>query len=500
MSKAFDKVWHEGLVFKLKQNGIDGNLLNLLRNYLSNRKQRVVINGQESNWADIQAGVPQGSVLGPLLFLVYINDLEEGIKSYVKFFADDTSLFSVVHDPFVSADELNHDLDLINKWAHQWKMCFNPDPNKQAEEILFSNKTKSPDHPLLFFNNIEVKRVDDHKHLGLILDSKLTFSKHIKEKISTARKGIGIIKHLSPHLPLKSRDQIFKMHIRPHLDYCDSIYHIPIKSRETNDFDSTCTVNYQMKLLESTQYQAALAVSGAWKGTNRTKIYDELGWETLNHRRVFRRLTQFYKIMTGLTPDYLRTPIPSLRGHLFGYRFSNILNTIFSRTDKHKSSFFPDSVTLWNDIGPQLRGAESLSIFKSKVLKLYRPVKKSLYNIHDPYGIKWIFQLRVGLSPLKSHKMNHNFKDTPIDTCDCTLDAETSHRYFLHCPAYINQRRDLFQILDPLMLKNNLHFVDDIGLVNILLYGHKSFQLDENHEILKSTINFIRKTSRFSQL
>ena len=132
MSKAFDKFWHEGLVFKLKQNGIEGNLLNLFQNYLTNRKQRVVLNGMESEWGDIKAGVPQGSVLGPLLFLVYINDLENDIKSSVKFFADDTSLFSIVQDPVVSAEELNHDLHLISLWAKQWKMSFNPDPTKQA--------------------------------------------------------------------------------------------------------------------------------------------------------------------------------------------------------------------------------------------------------------------------------------------------------------------------------------------------------------------------------
>ena len=96
MSKAFDKVWHEGLIFKLKQNGIDGKLLGLFESYLCNRKQRVVINGSESVWGKIDAGVPQGSVLGPLLFLIYINDLEDGIKSQIKFFADDTSLFSIV--------------------------------------------------------------------------------------------------------------------------------------------------------------------------------------------------------------------------------------------------------------------------------------------------------------------------------------------------------------------------------------------------------------------
>ena len=104
MSKAFDKVWHDGLVFKLQQNGIEGNLLKFFKSYLTNRKQRVVLDGCESDWCTIKAGVPQGSVLGPLLFLIYINDLEKGIKSSVKFFADDTSLFSVVHDPSESAD------------------------------------------------------------------------------------------------------------------------------------------------------------------------------------------------------------------------------------------------------------------------------------------------------------------------------------------------------------------------------------------------------------
>ena len=368
MSKAFDKVWHDGLIFKLKQNGVEGKLLNLLQNYLTDRKQRVVLNGMESEWGAIKAGVPQGSVLGPLLFLVYINDLEDGIRSNIKFFADDTSLFSIVNDPKVSAMDLQHDLDLITKWAHQWKMSFNPDPTKQAVEILFSQKLTNVEHPPIYFNNIQVKRVTDHKHLGLIFDPKLSFTKHINEEISTARKGIGIIKHLAPYLPLKSRDEIFKTRVRSHLDYCDAIYHVPVKTRETVDFDYTLTLHYLMNLLESTQYQAALAVSGTWKGTSREKIYNELGWESLDLRRTFRRLTQFYKIMSGLTPEYLRTPIKSLHGHQFDYRITNALENIHYRTDRYKNSFFPNSVSLWNELGPSFRGIESISVFKKRLL------------------------------------------------------------------------------------------------------------------------------------
>ena len=132
ISKAFDKVWHDGLIFKMRQNGISGKLLKLFQNYLSNRKQRVVLNGFSSDYSSIESGVPQGSVLGPLLFLIYINDLEKNIKSNAKFFADDTMLFSVVNNPAISANELNHDLKVISQWAYQWKMKFNPDLNKQA--------------------------------------------------------------------------------------------------------------------------------------------------------------------------------------------------------------------------------------------------------------------------------------------------------------------------------------------------------------------------------
>ena len=127
ISKAFDKVWHDGLIFKLKQNGISVSLIKLLGNYLHNRKQRVVLNGFYSDYSIIESGVPQGSVLGPLLFLIYINDLEKNIRSNVKFFADDTMLFSIVNDPVISANILNNDLDIIYQWAHQWKMEFNPD-------------------------------------------------------------------------------------------------------------------------------------------------------------------------------------------------------------------------------------------------------------------------------------------------------------------------------------------------------------------------------------
>ena len=146
ISKAFDKVWHDGLLFKLKTYGVEGDLLLLLKNYLKNRKQRVALNCQTSEWRKINSGVPQGSVLGPLLSLIYINDLPDAITSISKIFAD-ISLFSKVQDINRSANELNCDLEKVSNWAYQWKMQFNPDPNKQANEVIFSRKSNSNSFP-----------------------------------------------------------------------------------------------------------------------------------------------------------------------------------------------------------------------------------------------------------------------------------------------------------------------------------------------------------------
>ena len=115
ISEAFDKVWHDGLIFKMRQYAVSGRLLKCFQGYLHNRNQRVVLNGCSAEYSIIESGAPQGSVLGPLLFLIYINDLEKNIKSNVKFFADDTVLFSIVNDPLISANDLYHDLNVINQ-------------------------------------------------------------------------------------------------------------------------------------------------------------------------------------------------------------------------------------------------------------------------------------------------------------------------------------------------------------------------------------------------
>ena len=158
-------MWHEGLLFKLNKIGIEGQALNIIKSFLSDHEQRVVLDGQSSDWAPVLAGVPQGSILGPLLFLVYINDIVEVGHSDIRIFADDTLIFRTVDQH--CTQELNNDLCRITDWAHQWKMLFNPDISKQAVEVIFSNKKNKSVLDPLSFNGIPVKSVDETKHLGM---------------------------------------------------------------------------------------------------------------------------------------------------------------------------------------------------------------------------------------------------------------------------------------------------------------------------------------------
>ena len=201
ISKAFDKVWHEDLLYKLKSIGISGGLYNLLENSLSDSFQRVILNGQFSSWKPILAGVPQGSILGPLLFLIYINDLPNGLKSNAKVFGDDTSLFTLVKDKNKSTSILNNNLLLISKWAYNWKMLFNPDPTKPAQEVIFSKKKITQIHPIISLNNIQVERVHYQKYLGIFLNEKLNFKQHVDNAILKMNKGIFVIKKLRHSLP-----------------------------------------------------------------------------------------------------------------------------------------------------------------------------------------------------------------------------------------------------------------------------------------------------------
>ena len=221
ISKAFDRVWHRGLIFKLYQSGFSGKLLSWLQDYLSNRSQRVVINSKSSTWVKINAGVPQCSVLGPLLFLIFINDIVLDIKCNIRLFADDTTLYIVVDNPLTASDTLNNDLQKIHLWSKQWLVDFNP---SKTESLIISNKRIPAVHPDLFFNDCIIKNVDCHKHLGVTFSQNGSWSHHVNSVLSKASVRLNMLRKISYLLDRKSLEKIYFSFIRPILEYADIIW------------------------------------------------------------------------------------------------------------------------------------------------------------------------------------------------------------------------------------------------------------------------------------
>ena len=371
LSKAFDRVWHKGLLYKLECSGISGSLLALIRDFLANREQRVLLNGKNSEWATISAGVPQGSVLGPLFFLVYVNDLVDDLNSDVKIFADDTSLFSVV-----------------NLWAWQWKMQFNAD---KTVELIFSTKRVKAIHPPLLLGNDMVNEKAEHKHVGMVLDSKLDFQSHIKEAILKARRGIGLMRHISNYVSWNVLNQMYKLYVRPHLDYGDIVYH-----RHDHEMLQSFT-----RELEQTQYLAALAVTGAWRGTNRQRLYEELGWESLYQRSWYRRLCHFLRLKSSHHPEYLYAEIPPERQVMYNLRRARLYEQDIGRTVRFSNTYFQHILFEWNSLILDIRNSTSIAEFKRKLLGIIRPAQKPTYSIHDIAGIRLLTKLRVNFKCFK---------------------------------------------------------------------------------------------------
>ena len=222
-------------------------------------------------------------------------------------------------------------------------MLFNPDPSKPAQEVIFSRKRKEESHPIISLNNIEVERTPYQKHLGLLLDEKLNFKQHVDNTILKINKGISIIKKLRHSLPRKSLLTIYKAFLRPLIDYGDIIYDQPQN-------ESFC------EKLESTQYKAALAITGAIQGTSRDKLYQELGLESLKSRRWYKRLSCMFKIMNREAPNYLINLIPRCEQTILTR--NNHIPIYHCRTDCFKYSFFPSTLSEWFKLDQNIRNSE----------------------------------------------------------------------------------------------------------------------------------------------
>ncbi len=239
-----------------------------------------------------------------------------------------------------------------------------------------------------------------------------------------ARRDIGMIRYLSKYVTRDVLEQIYKLYVRPYLDYGDIIYH---------RFDPEMRLNFTQKL-KRIQYCAALAVTGAWRGTSRERLYKGLGWESLYHRSWKRRLCHFYNLIKSYSPDYLFAEVPSERNISFNLQNMRSFDQNLTRTARYANTYFHNAPFEWNLLGTDKRNSTSISEFKNKLLATIRPNKNPIYGIHDIFGIRQLSKLRVEFSKLNEHMFRHNFNCLdPVCLCG-TADKDTEH---FSCTAHI---------------------------------------------------------------
>ena len=304
---------------------------------------------------------------------------------------------------------------------------------------------------------------------------------HISEKIAKANGGIGVIKRLSRYLPRKSLISMYTSFIRPHLDYADVVYDQPDNASLSSK-------------IETVQYNAALAITGAIRGTSRDRLYNELGLESLQDRRWYHRLVLFFNIVNGKCPDYLRSILPGAHVSRNPTR-TDLFMRFKASTDYFNGSFFPYCVNEWNTLNKEIRALKSVSLFKKSLLKNKRQKKSPVFNILDFQGLKLLTRLRLNLSHLREHKFNHNFQDTINPLCSCSLETESTSHFLWRCSIFSAYRRTLLD--NVIEIVGSISNLTDSELIDLLLYGDKSFSTDVNTNILKCTIVFLKETGRF---
>ena len=356
-SKAFDKVSHTKLLHKLGQYGVNGKTQKWISGFLHNRTQFVAINGTHSSTTPVTSGVPQGSVLGPTLFLLYINDIVDVPKSELRLFADDTVLYRAIksqHDHQI----LQEDLHNLTKWASDWQMDFNV---SKCHLLRVTNKRK-PHESTYSANTEALAKVSQCDYLGIRCSETLRWGAHCSKVAAKANKTLGLIRRTLKSCSREVKERAYMMLVRPTLEYASSSWN-PHTDTDVNR-------------LEQVQKNAARFVCNNYKLTTSTSgLVSSLGWDTLEHRRLFNQSVLFYKFHNGLIncklPDSLMRSCPqrSTRRHCLTYQQQQ--STVLA----HSYSFFPRTVRVWNLLPSEVVTSTTLNSFKQSALPAIRSLK-----------------------------------------------------------------------------------------------------------------------------
>ena len=397
----------------------------------------------KTSWLESREAV----ALGPLLWILYTNDLLDHLECEVLLFANDTCMFASVKDPVETTPMLNRDLIKISAWAARGKVSFNPSKTKQ---MIFSNKLLSNSPPVLF-NNIVVEQVYEHKHLGIWLTPTLWWSCHIQHICMKANSKLAVLRSVRI-LSRPVLDILYRLQIRSVIDYGLIV------------FFSTLNQSY-IAMLNRIQYRSARLVTGALQYTSRLKLDADLGWEDLGTRYEMLGLSMFHKIFHNNVRRLIKSFMPPFieRNHI---TLSNDVYKNFPRaSEKYYNSFIPHMTRVWNCLEKSVRNELDIEMFKVKLKNKLKPPKHQHYKYGNKYINSLMCQLRVGRTYLKADSFAIGLSEN--NRCEC-CEKETVHHYF-YCRNYEREHNVLFTKLNEIIPKFCKYKKKD--KISILLYG-----------------------------
>jgi len=350
-SKAFDKVDHEGVLLKLSHYGIRNSTLSWIRSFLIGRSQKVFVEGTTSAARPVVSGVPQGTVLGPLLFLVYINDISENLSkdTKIRLFADD----SLLYRPIRSIDDcisLQKDLDLLQKWEITWKMEFHP---QKCQLLRITNKRNPIIHPYTI-HNVTLEETNAAKYLGVVIDSRLRFKDQHSAVVNKANKVLSFLRRNIGDCPTHIKSKCYQSLVRPVLEYGCAVWD-PHHQTDINK-------------IEKVQKRASRFATGnyVFEHGNTDRNLQKLSWKQLEERRAAIKLNLFFKAKLGLIDipfnHLVLAPSQIRRPGAYAIPTSNV--------DSHLYSFYPNSIRLWNSLPAEIKSSSCADSFKAKLDKI----------------------------------------------------------------------------------------------------------------------------------
>lgn len=488
ITAAFDSVPHNLLLHKIKSYGLRGKPLSLIESYLSNRRIKVKVNGTLSKKSAnnfINTGVPQGSILGPLLFLLYINDLPDNLICDVFLYADDASIYAPIDpkNPLRGHVLLQDDLDQLGDWADTWGLVFKP---SKCRDLIFT-KRGYPTYQIMKLKDFEIPRVSSHKHLGFHLDSHLDFNDHVNMLVEKINKKLNPLRALSYKMKSCHLNTVYNHFIKPHYDYCDVLY--------------TSAKSKPLILLDRTQYKASLIVSGCLHGSSRDKVLSILNWKPLRERRIERQKLFMSKVENGHKPNYVLSIFRNYKTIHIRINRNSRPYTIAAHTSmKIRNSPVYLLMKAWNSVNVDIRSLNSLSLFKSKISQTEPLIKTSTILLKNLNRKEEIFlnRLRVDFL-LNSHFHAHNF--TGINSPNCSsCGVINSSIHFLHrCRSPIHRPRinTLLSALQQLEVINTYNRLRLSEKPKFLMFGSYLFDNETNSKIVKLTAEFAHSYHKF---